>query len=135
MYISKELKCTRCGCGMQFWREENLQLSSNGFGSNMANVMAGVIKTKIYACPECKKLELISAEEIPFINGSDDDSLLCPDCETTHSKSSVCPVCGYTYKYCPDCDGINYKSAPRCTRCGFDFTAVKEKKGLAKFFG
>ncbi len=135
MYICKDLKCARCGCEMQFWREENIQLSESSLGTNMGNMLAGVIKAKIFACPQCKKLELISAEDIPFLSGENTDTLQCPDCGTKHARTPLCPICGYNYKYCPKCDELNFADASLCTNCKFDFTSVKEKKGLAKFFG
>lgn len=105
----KRLECLRCGTQMRFMGAEKVQLGKMGWLSgNWDNLVSGALKTNIYVCPKCRKLEFyLDYENDEQPDMSDDGEyelppelsvIVCPKCGAVHGQElSECPKCGYDY--------------------------------------
>ena len=58
------MNCLRCGAGMEDLGCEDIQLGQYGFFTgHLSNMLSGYLSVRILRCPNCKKIELFSADE------------------------------------------------------------------------
>ena len=105
----KKLTCLRCGEKMRFLGAEKIQLGKMGwFSGNWDNLVSGALKTNIYVCPKCRKLEFYldyendEQPDMPEDDGYEElpefSVIVFPKCGTVHGQDlSACPQCGYDY--------------------------------------
>lgn len=97
--MKRSLSCLRCGSSMDFYGEEQLQLGKTGWVlGDLSNLLAGALKTEIYRCPMCGKLEFFSTGTCCEKGGSDASRKSCPECGAECDQDCCqCPICGYEY--------------------------------------
>ena len=93
----EKMNCLRCGSEMNYLTRENIQLGKTGWVlGDFPNLIAGALKTDIYVCPQCRKLEFFAAED--EVSGDDIPKRTCPVCNTVHDFDyPKCPKCKYDY--------------------------------------
>ena len=58
------MECLRCGAGMEDLGCEYIQLGQYGFFTgHLSNMLSGSLSVRILRCPNCKKIELFSADD------------------------------------------------------------------------
>ena len=58
------MECLRCGAGMEDLGCEDIQLGQYGFFTGqLSNMLSGSLSVRILRCPNCKKIELFSADD------------------------------------------------------------------------
>ena len=95
--MERKIDCLRCGERLNHITTNKIQLGQTGWIlGDLPNLFAGALEVDIYRCPNCKKIELFSAEEeeeeekIPEIK--------CPRCGKMHDFDyPKCPFCKYDY--------------------------------------
>ena len=94
----EQLKCLRCGVEMEFVAREKIQLGQTGWLlGDLGNLLAGALKTAIFTCPKCGKLEFFRGD---FFDDAGE--------EAGRIAQTRCPSCGVSYD-------LDY---PKCPRCG-----------------
>lgn len=93
----EKMNCLRCGSEMKYLTCESIQLGKTGWIlGDLPNLIAGALKTDIYICPQCRKLEFFAAEG--EAEGDDVPKRTCPVCKTVHDFDyPKCPKCKYDY--------------------------------------
>lgn len=121
------MKCLRCGADMRYLREETIQLGEYGFfAGHLGNLLSGGLDVRIYACPECGKLEFFqpgfqrerdpNADPAGFYVPGMGPDVKCPQCGKNHpADDPFCPLCG-----------TKTVRKRKCRWCGEDFPEGEE---------
>ena len=75
---------------------EDIQLGKTGLLSGTwPNLLAGAVRTEVYRCKECRRLEFFAAEEV----SQDIPQTTCPVCGKSHDFDYPrCPFCKHEYQ-------------------------------------
>ena len=96
--MSRDLRCLRCGGELGYAFTEDIQLGKTSvlFGV-WPNIRAGAVRTEIYCCKGCGKLEFFVSEEDGDSSG-DIPQVTCPNCGRAHDFDYPrCPFCKHVY--------------------------------------
>ena len=98
--MKTDLKCLRCGEGMQYLGTEDFQLGKTGFFlGDLPNLLAGAMRLSVYQCPSCGKVEFFSFEPPEPEEEYEIPQVRCPRCKQMHDMDyPKCPFCGYDYR-------------------------------------
>ena len=95
----EEKRCLRCGTPMSYAFTENIQLGKHSllFG-DWPHLIAGAIRTEIYCCATCGKLEFFAACDSGENSTEGTPQVICPRYGQQHDFDYPrCPFCKHIY--------------------------------------
>jgi len=99
--MTKNLKCLRCGCKMEFLGAKDFQLGKAGFLlGDLPHYVEGAMRLSVYRCSVCGKVEFFSFESLEPEETEDRIAQVsCPRCKQMHDMDyPKCPFCGHKYQ-------------------------------------
>ena len=91
----KQPLCPYCRTEMIFYAHQPIQLGKTGWVlGDLPNLVAGAMKTDIFVCPDCRRIEFFLAEEEELEENRTLPQVTCPKCGTTYDfDTPYCPRC------------------------------------------